>query len=100
MRILYVAVTRAQYQCYLVHGNFNKSAANAFSWLLHGEDYLNENNWSNNIVSKFEAYIAKLPQKNILIKLSQIEEKSKGLFFVTMITLKKNEKNELKVVLN
>ena len=77
MRILYVAVTRAQYQCYLVHGNFNKSAANAFSWLLHGEDYLNENNWSNNIVSKFEAYIAKLPQKNILIKLSQIEEKSK-----------------------
>ncbi|KPA14120.1 exonuclease V subunit beta [Candidatus Magnetomorum sp. HK-1] len=78
MRLLYVAVTRAQYQCYLVHGNFNKSAANAFSWLLHGGDYLNEHAWSNDIVSKFEAYIKSMPQETILTRLYQLEEKSNG----------------------
>jgi len=38
MRLLYVALTRARYQCYLVHGNISGIKSSPFSWLLHGKD--------------------------------------------------------------
>ena len=38
MRILYVALTRAQYHCYLVHGNISSVESSPLSWLLHGKD--------------------------------------------------------------
>jgi len=45
MRLLYVALTRAQYQCYLVHGNISTVESSPLSWLLHGKDLMsNESN--------------------------------------------------------
>jgi exodeoxyribonuclease V beta subunit len=38
MRLFYVALTRAQYHCYLVHGNIKGVASSPLSWLLHGKD--------------------------------------------------------------
>jgi len=36
MRLLYVALTRARYRCYLGMGNINESESSALAWLLSG----------------------------------------------------------------
>jgi exodeoxyribonuclease V beta subunit len=51
MRLLYVALTRAQYQCYLVHGNISTVASSPLSWLLHGKDLVRNEGDISNIVS-------------------------------------------------
>lgn len=37
LRLLYVALTRAQYRCYLVWGRFRQSESSALAYLLHGD---------------------------------------------------------------
>jgi len=51
MRIFYVALTRAQYQCYLVHGNISSIESSPLSWLLHGKDLIHNGQVPSNIVS-------------------------------------------------
>lgn len=37
IRLLYVALTRAKYRCYLYWGLFNKAESSALAWVLHGD---------------------------------------------------------------
>lgn len=78
MRLLYVAVTRAQYQCYLVCGDINKSETSAVSWLLYGGQYLAEHSWTDDLVALFESYIQKMSKENVDMTLVEISEKSQG----------------------
>lgn len=39
IRLLYVALTRARYRCYLVWGRFRTGERSAPAWLLHGSDH-------------------------------------------------------------
>jgi len=50
MRILYVALTRAQYQCYLVYGNINRAETSPLSWLMHGKEWIQNGKVPDNIV--------------------------------------------------
>jgi exodeoxyribonuclease V beta subunit len=41
LRLLYVALTRARYRCWMVWGNINEADTSAPAWLLHGGDSTN-----------------------------------------------------------
>jgi exodeoxyribonuclease V beta subunit len=51
MRLFYVALTRAQYHCYLVHGNIKHIASSPLSWLLHGKELIHNGQVPKTIVS-------------------------------------------------
>ncbi|MFA7239859.1 MAG: exodeoxyribonuclease V subunit beta [Sulfuricellaceae bacterium] len=38
LRLLYVALTRAQHRCYVTWGNVSEVESSALAWLLHGQD--------------------------------------------------------------
>ncbi|MBF0449549.1 MAG: exodeoxyribonuclease V subunit beta [Candidatus Magnetomorum sp.] len=78
MRMLYVAVTRAQFQCYLVCGDISKSATSSLSWLLQGRQFLKQHPWTDDIVSKFESFINNMPKKTIIDSLKELSENSQG----------------------
>jgi exodeoxyribonuclease V beta subunit len=40
LRLLYVALTRAEHRCYLVHGCINEAQTSPLAWLLYGDDEL------------------------------------------------------------
>jgi len=73
MRLLYVALTRARYQCYLVHGNISSVKSSPLSWLLHGKDLIhNEQQVSHNVVSLLEE--SDITRKKIWHALNQLKD--------------------------
>jgi len=78
IRLLYVAITRAQYQCYMVFGDISKSETSALSWLLLGGQYLENHSRSENLIDSFESFLKKLPGENIVSRLEDISQKGQG----------------------
>lgn len=48
MRLLYVALTRAEQACFFVHGPANGAADGPLAWLLHQQDGVRLDEWSGN----------------------------------------------------
>jgi exodeoxyribonuclease V beta subunit len=70
MRLLYVALTRAQYQCYLVHGNISTAASSPLSWLLHGKDFIQDGKVPSDIVSVLNN--SRMTRKKTWLALNQL----------------------------
>ncbi|ETR71257.1 MAG: exodeoxyribonuclease V beta subunit [Candidatus Magnetoglobus multicellularis str. Araruama] len=60
MRLFYVALTRARYHCFLVHGDINESSSSPLSWLLHGKPCIQNNRVPNTIVDQLNTLIGKM----------------------------------------
>ncbi len=84
LRLLYVALTRAEYHCTLVTGHFNLAHKSAQSWLLYGSD-IEKRQWSSDSelikaltiderLSKLETLVEKSQQSIYLQDLPEAEE--------------------------
>jgi len=74
MRLFYVALTRAQYHCYLVHGNIKNIASSPLSWLLHGKDLIHNGQVPQKIVSDLNN--AGITRKQIWHALNQLKNEA------------------------
>ncbi len=54
LRLLYVALTRAKYRCYMVWGRFNEAGTSAPAYLFHGHDDLDGEDIMDAIEEKFK----------------------------------------------
>jgi exodeoxyribonuclease V beta subunit len=66
-RLAYVAVTRAEYQCYILYGNFSSAEESAAVYLLHGDAYGGQG---------IEAFLA--DEKAVFAQLDRLSKDSGG----------------------
>jgi len=81
MRLLYVALTRAQYQCFVVHGHINKASTSPLSWLLHGKDLIQDQQVPTDIVHRLEQYMAGKQSVSALQELVEASKEKINLSF-------------------
>ena len=76
LRLLYVALTRAEYHCTLVTGHFNLAHKSAQSWLLYGSN-IEKRQWSSNSKS-----LKGLSIEERLTRLQTLVEKSEQTIYL------------------
>ncbi len=82
LRLLYVAITRAKYKCYLAWGRFNQSEACAPAYLFHKPE-----TWSNtSTVSDLVKHIKTLSDNDMITSIRLLAGKSEGSISVEEIS--------------
>lgn len=79
LRLLYVALTRAKYQCYLAWGRFNKAGTSALAYLFHKPDTWNK----DSTLSDLEGHVITLSDNDMLEALNKLSSLSNGTIEVT-----------------
>jgi exodeoxyribonuclease V beta subunit len=74
LRLLYVALTRAKFRCYLAWGEVKNSAQSALAWLLHSASA----QLSDLSLQSWESYAKGLTQEQITLDLEQLQRLSQG----------------------
>jgi exodeoxyribonuclease V beta subunit len=73
-RLLYVALTRAQYRCYLAWGGIKQGSRSALSFLLHAHENFDTPGW----MEKFTDWFKKISDEQILADLTDLARRSGG----------------------
>lgn len=79
LRLLYVALTRAKYQCYLAWGRFNKAGTSALAYLFHKPDTWNK----DSTLSDLERHVITLNDNDMLEALNKLSSLSNGTIEIT-----------------
>ena len=74
LRLLYVGLTRAQYLCYLVWGQFNYAASSPIAWVLHQPPMWNE----TSMVNSLSAHVSRLSDNQMIRDIQDIIDRSQG----------------------
>ena len=74
LRLLYVALTRAQYRCYLYWGNVNGAGRSALAWLLHPPP----DPAAADALDRLEPAFKKLEEEDLLRRVGQLAEDAAG----------------------
>ena len=77
LRLLYVAVTRAQVRCYLAWGRVNQAETSALAYLLHGAG-LGADDVGGRISARMKARMADLTDADIRADLDRLALRSEG----------------------
>jgi exodeoxyribonuclease V beta subunit len=73
-RLLYVALTRAQYRCYLSWGGIKQGSRSALSLLLHAHEIHDTPGW----MDEFTEWFKKVSDEQILADLNDLAQRSGG----------------------
>ncbi len=79
LRLLYVALTRAKYRCYLVWGRFRHSESSALAYLLHGPQ-----EEASDILRFLSDEMKEISDTALLATLQEMAGDSRGLLAVTV----------------
>lgn len=79
LRLLYVALTRARYRCYLVWGRFKNSETSALAYLLHGPA-----GDGTDVIGHLRQQLAEIDDDALLQPLRQMTASGSGLLTVTV----------------
>ena len=74
LRLLYVALTRAKYQCYLAWGRFNKAETSALAYLFHKPDTWNK----DSTIADLKSHVITLSDTDMLAALNKLSSLSNG----------------------
>jgi len=81
-RLLYVALTRAKYRCYLVWGPFKDAAHSAIAYLMHQpHDHAPEGNYAESVAAR----VAGLSEKEMFDETMHLNVASKGAIEVALM---------------
>ena len=78
IRLLYVALTRAKYICYLVWGRINTAESSALAYLLHPSDRLQLDYSSEDLVAELKRHVGGKSDEDRMADLNQLVKKSQG----------------------
>jgi exodeoxyribonuclease V beta subunit len=89
LRLLYVALTRAKKQCYLVWGCFNTAETSALAYLLHSRRAYGDEKGPADIVAALESDINSKEAEEFLDDLKQLADRSGGSIELVPMPLEK-----------
>ncbi|MBW2201010.1 MAG: exodeoxyribonuclease V subunit beta [Deltaproteobacteria bacterium] len=92
LRLLYVALTRAQKACYLVWGLINTAATSAMAYLFHGRRLPADLGDKGNPPANLKKIFQEMDSDKFLFDLEQLAGKSKGT--ITVVPLPLDRKGE------
>jgi len=78
LRLLYVALTRAKWRCYLAWGRINTAETSAMAYLFHGRDIAQGNLQNRDIIEFLKESSTAKSEDEILADLDRIARQSKG----------------------
>ena len=87
MRLLYVALTRAQKYCYLIWGRFKAAETSALAYLLHSSQNHSDGINSKDIVATLQSSVAAKKDEELLADLKQIASRSDGTIELLPLSL-------------
>jgi exodeoxyribonuclease V beta subunit len=93
MRLLYVALTRAQKQCYLIWGRINQTETSALAYLLHHSGHENK----DTLVADLSRDFKKKSKKQLFEELEALTERSDGTIQLVPIPRKRNARQDVAV---
>ena len=79
LRLLYVALTRAQSRCYITWGAVNDAATAPLAWLLHHR----EQDPGQNLIEALTSQVRSLTDDDIAADLQRVAQQAKGAMIVT-----------------
>lgn len=81
LRLAYVALTRAQYRCYVVWGWINDGGTSALGWLLHGRDL----DASGGVIDALTARFASIGEGGVREAVEALANRSSGTIRVSRL---------------
>ena len=88
LRLLYVALTRAKSRCYLLWGRFRGSGTSALAYLFHHPQLPEDEDILGDIEKKFMG----LDDKDVLLDLEHVVNKSSGSIMLSEMPLRREKK--------
>jgi exodeoxyribonuclease V beta subunit len=87
LRLLYVALTRAKWRCYLAWGRINTAETSAMAYLFHGRDIAQGNLQNRDIVESLKESFTAKTEDEILADLDLLARQSKGSIRLTPLPM-------------
>jgi len=89
LRLLYVALTRAQKHCYLVWGRFRAAETSAPAYLLHSRRIQPDDTNNKDVVVALQSSLAAQKDDELLADLKQLESRSEGTIALLPLSIEK-----------